>query len=98
MKPFFPMVLIFLIGLFVALAITQENQLPQNFQQIIPRGRIASIDNPQYVPADKAKISDNSWVLGVVINGQARAYSLTLLNSHEVVNDKIDGKAFSAVW
>jgi len=34
----------------------------------------------------------------VEIDGQARAYSLNLLNRHEVVNDQIGGKSFAAVW
>jgi len=34
-----------------------------------------------------------------VVEGQARAYSLNLLNRHEVVNDRAaDGTAFAVVW
>jgi len=76
----------------------QKNNLPEDFEQILPRGRIAAINNPTFVTADKANIKDNSWVLAVIINNQARAYSLNLLNSHEVVNDKIDSTKFAAVW
>ena len=71
---------------------------PKGFQQIIPRGRIASVDKPVYVPAAQADIRDEAWVLGVVIDGRARAYSLDLLNAHEVVNDSIGGTNFAAVW
>ncbi len=76
----------------------QRPDLPLEYEQILPRGRIAAITNPRYVPADKAKIDPDSWVLGVVINGQARAYSLNLLNMHEVVNDQVGDTAFAAVW
>ena len=48
--------------------------------------------------AREAEISGDAWVLGVEIDGQARAYSLNLLNRHEVVNDRIGDKTFSAVW
>ena len=72
--------------------------LPEDFQQILPRGRIASIDNPEFVTADEAKISDDGWVFGVVIEGEARAYSLNLLNRHEIVNDEFAGVPVSAVW
>ncbi len=72
--------------------------LPEDFQQIIPRGRIASIDKPEFVTADEAKISDDAWILGVVIGGEARAYSLNLLNRHEIVNDEIAGVPVAAVW
>lgn len=73
-------------------------QEPEGFERILPRGRIAAIDEPTYVPASEAKISPSSWVLGAVIDGQARAYSLNLLNAHEVVNDRIGDTNFAAVW
>ena len=77
---------------------SQAEDLPKEFKQIIPRGQIAAISQPQFVPVGSANIADDSWVLGVVIDGQARAYSLNLLNSHEVVNDRIGNIAFAAVW
>jgi len=77
---------------------SQGSDLPQEFRQLLPRGRIAAITHPQFVSADEADISKNAIVLGVVIDGEARAYSLTLLNSHEIVNDQIGKTAFAAVW
>lgn len=74
-----------------------QNQ-PEGYRQILPRGRLAAIDQPTYVPASEARIAPSSWVLGVVIDGQARAYSLNLLNHHEVVNDSIGDTRFAAVW
>ncbi len=72
--------------------------LPEGFAQILPRGRIAAVDSPQFVSAAQAEIPDEAWVLGVVVGGEARAYSLNLLNRHEVVNDSAAGKNFAAVW
>ena len=72
--------------------------LPPEFRQIIPRGRIASVDVPQLVAVGEAQIPDDAWVLGVAVGGEARAYSLNLLNHHEVVNDRIGERAFAAVW
>jgi len=69
-----------------------------DYQQILPRGAIAAITDPQYVSASEARIDPNSYVLGVVIDGQPRAYSLNILNHHEVVNDKIGDLAYAAVW
>lgn len=71
---------------------------PPGVEQILPRGRIAAVFEPRFVPAAEAEISDDAWVLGVVIDGQARAYSLNLLNRHEVVNDQIGELKFAAVW
>jgi hypothetical protein len=86
--------------LWPAEGIGQRNQSdpPDGFREILPRGRIAAIFEPEYVSAEKARIRPDAWVLGVVIDGQARAYSLTLLNSHEVVNDRIGDTSFAAVW
>ncbi len=71
---------------------------PEGFRQIIPRGRIAAVNAPTYVPASEADIKPSSWVLGVIIDGQPRAYSLNLLNAHEVVNDTIGDTNYAAVW
>ena len=76
----------------------EEELLPPGVEQLLPRGQIAAVFEPQFVPASEAKISDDAWVLGVVVEGQAKAYSLNLLNRHEVVNDQSGDTAFAAVW
>ena len=71
---------------------------PHGVQQILPRGRIAAIFQPQFATAAEADIPADAWVLGVDVGGQPRAYSLNLLNHHEVVNDRVGDKTFAAVW
>ena len=78
------------------LALAEE--LPEGVEQILERGKIAAIFNPEFVSAGEAAIADDAWMLGVEIDGQARAYSLNLLNRHEVVNDRIGENSFAAVW
>jgi hypothetical protein len=75
-----------------------QNDLPEEFEQIVPRGRIAAISEPAFVPASEANIAGNAMVLGVALNGEARAFSLNLLNFHEVVNDSIGETDYAAVW
>ncbi len=75
-----------------------DDSLPGEFEQILPRGRIPAVDVPHFVDARDAQIADDAWVLGVVVDGAARAYSLNLLNRHEVVNDRVNDRAFAAVW
>jgi hypothetical protein len=88
-----------LLGLWAGLTgLAQAEMLPEGVEQILERGKIAAIVNPQFVEADEAEIADEAWVLGVEIDGQARAYSLNLLNRHEVVNDQIGETSFAAVW
>ena len=79
-------------------SLPKEEELFADYEQILPRGGIAAIVNPRYVSASEAQIKDNSYVLGVVVEGQARAFSLNLLNAHEVVNDKVGDVEFAAVW
>lgn len=79
-------------------AVAAADQVPKGYRQIVPRGVIASIDKPRFVSAGQARIPDDAWVLGVLIGGEARAYSLNLLNRHEIVNDRSGGTAFAAVW
>ncbi len=73
-------------------------ETPEGYEQLLERGRIASVDAPTYVTAGEADIPDDAWILGAVIEGQAFAYSLNLLNAHEVVNDRFGDTAFAAVW
>lgn len=82
----------------VVIAQTDSDALPEGVEQLLPRGAIPAVFAPEFVAADDAKISDDAWVLGVVIDDQSRAYSLNLLNRHEIVNDRIGDQAFAAVW
>jgi hypothetical protein len=72
--------------------------LPPEYRQLLQRGAIAAIDEPTFVAASEADIGDDAWVLGVAIDGIAKAYSLNLLNRHEVVNDRFGELPVAAVW
>ena len=57
------------------------------------RDGIPSIDEPKFIAANQATyLKPKDRVLGVFINGEARAYPIRILNWHEIVNDKIKGK------
>lgn len=59
-----------------------------------PRDGIPSIDKPKFVPvADADYLKADDRVLGLVINNEARAYPIAILNWHEIVNDEFDGQA-----
>ncbi len=72
--------------------------LPDSFQQLLPRGGIPAIHAPDFVTADEADVPEDAWVLGIALDGEARAYSLNLLNQHEVVNDRLGELPIAAVW
>lgn len=57
-----------------------------------PRDGIPPIYDPKTVPvAENAALPDNEPVIGLVINGEARAYPLRILIWHEIANDVLGG-------
>ena len=55
-----------------------------------PKDGIPSIDDPKFADASDAQfISDSDTVIGLEINGEAKAYPLFILVWHEIVNDKV---------
>lgn len=75
-----------------------QEEPPPGVEQLLPRGGIPAVFDPQFVSAGEAEIPDDAWVLGVVVEGVPKAYSLNLLNRHEVVNDRSGETDFAAVW
>lgn len=57
------------------------------------RDDIPALTDPAVVPAAAASfLAENDRVIGLVINGVARAYPLRILTWHEVVNDYLGGE------
>ncbi len=65
---------------------------------LLPFDAIPAITKPQFVPAAKAKLDADAPVIGVTFNGESHAYSLYLLNGHEIVNDVVGGKKIATTW
>lgn len=61
---------------------------------------IPAIDNPIFINStigDKEN-HDNSIVIGINIDGKARAYPYAILNWHEITNDLFQGRHFSITY
>ncbi len=64
-----------------------------------PRDGIPSIDKPKFLTAAKADyLKDKDRILGIYHLGEARAYPIRILDWHEIVNDKINGKAVAVTY
>jgi hypothetical protein len=59
---------------------------------------IRPIYGPEFVPADEAGYADDELVMGVAIEGQAKAYPVGLLNHREMVNDELAGIPILVTW
>jgi hypothetical protein len=67
---------------------------------LLPRDGIPAIDNPTFISAEEAKeqYTPDELIIGVNFDGDARAYSIPLLSSHEIVNDTVGGRKIAVTW
>ena len=67
---------------------------------LLPKDAIPSIDNPRFYSVSEAdeEYDPEEIVLGVVFDGEARAYSANMLSSHEIVNDNVAGRPIAVTW
>lgn len=64
-----------------------------------PRDGIPPIDQPTFVPAAADKdLAANEPVIGLEIDGDARAYPLRILIWHEIVNDTVGGAPVAVTY
>jgi len=99
---------IFILGVFIRLSYAglSEFDLSNNtieLQDFISGGPkkdgIPALTNPQFISAKQADfLGDNDPVVGISINGRARAYPLGILNWHEIVNDQISNIPVAVTW
>ena len=67
---------------------------------VLPKDRISAIDDPKFKSVEEAEkfMRDDELVLGLVVNGEARAYSTWHLDKHEIVNDFIGDTYVTVSW
>jgi hypothetical protein len=93
---------------------TNAPMAAEELQFGIGKDGIPSIDDPVFVSPDDPRLldipvspyredevpktNDEIMVVGYVESGEAKAYPTALLDRHEVVNDRIDGKPVTVGW
>ncbi len=90
--------LILTLLLVAALSATAAGDNKDPIRTLLPFDAIPAITKPQFVPASKAKLDADAPVIGVTFNGESHAYSLYLLNGHEIVNDVVGGNKIATTW
>lgn len=58
-----------------------------------PKDGIPSIDQPEFKKASAMRLDEQKRVLGVSVNGVAKAYPVAIMNYHEIVNDMFGDQA-----
>ncbi len=63
-------------------------------------GKFKAITDIPLKSASETDLRDNELVLGVEVNGEARAYPINMLTgpSREILNDVLGGQAIAATW
>lgn len=57
-----------------------------------------AIIEPTLLAPSEVILAAGTKVIGVFINGEARAYPLFVLSNHQIVNDVVGGTPVSASW
>lgn len=67
---------------------------------VLSKDAIPAIDEPRFLTgaAAEAQMLPGERLLGVVIDGEARAYPLKMLSRHEIVNDEVAGVPIAVTW
>lgn len=68
------------------------------FSQLLDRDGILPIYSPQFVLASQSDLAPDELVIGVQIQGEARAYPIGYLNLREMVDDRIGPVPFLVTW
>lgn len=64
-----------------------------------PRDGIPALTNPAFVePGAEAWLQPDDRVLGLVIDGDARAFPVAIMNYHEIVNAEVGGVAIAVTY
>jgi hypothetical protein len=68
------------------------------FPQLIPFDGIRPVYDPQFAPAGEAALEDDELIIGIAIDGEAKAYPITVLRFREMVNDELAGIPTLVTW
>ena len=78
--------------------VTAGEELPNGFRQLLPRDGIQPIYDPSFTSASGVEWPADTQVIGVSAEGEAKAYPVSVLNRHEMVNDFIAGDPILVTW
>jgi hypothetical protein len=99
-RPEMPKILFVTAFLLLLTSVSSAQSVSQYNPRTVLRKPVRAIVDPPVIAADQAKLSDNELVIGVEVDGQARAYPINQLTgpSREIINDTLGGTAIAATW
>jgi hypothetical protein len=86
-------------GLFFSTRLWAADLRPGEIVTVLPKDAIPAIMSPSFDDGNKAKwLGGNDVIVGVKIGDDARAYPISILSRHEIVNDKSGVIPFAVTW
>ena len=71
----------------------------ERLRSVLRRDRFPSLDEPEFLPgSEAANMEPEERVVGVEVDGEAKAYPMSLMSFHEVANDKVGGLPVAVTW
>lgn len=77
---------------------TGSERLPDGYRLAFPRDAIAPVYDPTFVRGDDVDWADQSLIIGLEIDGRAKAYPVSFLNRREMVVDRLAGIPILVSW
>ena len=65
---------------------------------LLPWDGIRPVYNPEFATAEEAPLDDEELVIGISLEGEAKAYPITVLRFREMVNDELAGIPTLVTW
>ena len=82
--------------------VTTEPTLPAidlgRLYQVLETDEIEPVYDPVFETAGRTRLGDEQLVMGVAINGESKAYPVSLLQFREMVNDEVGGTPVLVTW
>jgi len=75
-----------------------DDQNEYHYSQLLPFDAIPPIYEPRFLPADRSPLNEDELVIGVQIDGKAKAYPITVLRIREMVNDELSNWPILVTW
>jgi len=68
------------------------------FPQLLAFDGIPPVYDPKFIAANEAPLIDDELVIGIALDGQAKAYPVTVLSYREMVDDELAGIPILVTW
>jgi hypothetical protein len=65
---------------------------------LLPWDAIRPVYDPEFATAEEAPLDDDELIIGISLEGEAKAYPITVLRSREMVNDEMAGIPTLVTW